>query len=118
MSIEKLTKALARLDWIATASDGMLDEDFAKPSQRAITNCRVFLKSRKNLPDFYAIVPTAEGNILLEFLVGDLDYGIEFMAHGVIFFMVDLKSEKDSYKQFSSHLDEKFCSAFDAAVLI
>src|SRR5690625_2450388 len=61
-----------------------------------------FLHSSNNLPEFYAVAPTEEGGVLLEYQVGRWDYGAEFHPDSSLtLFGIDLEGDgefSDSFK--------------------
>ena len=106
------------IDKIAKLEDGWLDGYGSSIEPDVANSCKEFIIFRGGkLPDFYAIAPTEQGNILLEYKQKSWDYGIEFTSRGLIFFGIDVDSDKEFSKNFSSYLDSEFSSKFDESIV-
>ena len=71
---------ISQIDKIGYLKDGWL-HGYGHPVSEEIRNsAKNFLDSLENCPEFYAVAPTEEGGILLEYAINGWDYGIEFHA--------------------------------------
>lgn len=88
--------ALSAIDEMSLLEMGWL-EGHGKPVDEATRNrAKEFIQTTSPLPDFYAVAPTEEGGILLEYESNGWDYGVEFNADGSFqFFGIELNGAKE-----------------------
>ena len=102
------------IDSFSTLEDGWLDGYGKSINPELIQKSKDFIKFRKaDLPEFYAIAPTEEGNILLEYRDGSWDYGIEFKNESIILFGIDVDSDDEMSKEYDSFENSDFLWDFD-----
>jgi hypothetical protein len=95
--------AITAIDEMSLLQDGWLDGFGKEISSETRDNAKTFLVSSNRLPAFYAVAPTEDGGILLEYDREGWDYGIEFYSDGTYsVFGIDLNSEDEFSKSFSS----------------
>lgn len=106
------------IEKIAQLNDGWLDGYGNSVDSEVVLACKEFIiKKGSKLPNFYAVAPTEEGNILFEYRQGSWDYGIEFTKNGLIFFGIDIDSEEEISRDFASYFDPEFSREFDKSFL-
>lgn len=107
--------AVTAIDDMASLADGWLD-GFGRAVSENIRNiAKKLLLSSNSFPSFYAVAPTEEGGILLEYDANGWDYGIEFHADGSsTVFGIDLEGTDEfsdtfvmsDYRQFVAKVKE------------
>lgn len=106
-----------RLNRLAELTDGWHDGAGLAPSNKAVEAARTFLRQRMSLADLYRIFPTEEGGIQFEFVLGGIDFTIEFGTEGAVdVFGIALEGDGSlELPQFAT-LDAAFLAAFDKLV--
>lgn len=95
--------AITAIDRMASLQDGWLDGHGVAISEGTREAAKKFLLSTNRLPAFYAVAPTEEGNILLEYDCGGWDYGIEINADGSYdVFGIDMEDTADFSTTFQA----------------
>lgn len=101
--------AITTIDEMSALTDGWLD-GIGKAIQEDVRElAKKFLLSSNRLPIFYAVAPTEEGGILLEYDVNGWDYGIEFHADSSFtVFGIELDGEDEFSNTFASSNEKQF----------
>lgn len=105
--------AIAAIEEMASLADGWLD-GFGRAIPEAVqTAAKAFIASNSNLPEFYAIAPTEQGGILLEYECNGWDYGVEFHVDGSFtVFGIELDGSNEFSETFSGGDYKMFCARF------
>lgn len=95
--------AITAIDEMAMLEDGWLDGFGKAVSFSVRDSAKKFLVSSNRFPAFYAVAPTEEGGILLEYDHDGWDYGIEFNSDGTFcVFGIELDGSNEFSETFSA----------------
>lgn len=109
--------AITAIDQMAALEDGWLDGYGSAVSERVREQAKSFLISFNRLPSFYAVAPTEEGGILLEYINNGWDYGIEFNADlSSCVFGIKVGEKEEFSEEFSAAQSKKFASRVKATL--
>lgn len=93
--------AIDMIDEMNNHNEGWLDGNGKEIEQSVRDIAKSFILTTEPLPSFYAVAPTEEGGILLEYEHNRWDYGIEFNSDGSFtFFGIEL----DGASEFSDNM--------------
>lgn len=96
--------AIDAIDKMASLEKGWLDGYGHSISQSIRDSAKRFIVTTNPLPTFYAIAPTEEGGILLEYEISGWDYGIEFNAdNSFTFFGIEMKGNAEFSDTYSAN---------------
>lgn len=96
--------AIDAIDAMANLESGWLDGYGHSISQSIRDAAKRFIVITNPLPTFYAIAPTEEGGILLEYESNGWDYGIEFNAdNSFTFFGIEIKGKAEFSDTYSEN---------------
>lgn len=95
--------AITAIDKMASLQDGWLDGYGSAISESTRESAKKFLLSISRLPSFYAVAPTEEGSILLEYDNDGWDYGIEISSDGsYTVFGIDIENTDEFSNTFQT----------------
>jgi hypothetical protein len=94
--------AIDAIDDMASLTDGWLDGYGRAVAEHIRIRAKDFIRSTEPLPTFYAVAPTEEGGVLLEFEAKGWDYGVEFNPDGSFkFFGIEIDGREECSLDFA-----------------
>lgn len=108
---------ITAIDKMATLEDGWLDGYGTSVGETVRELAKKFVGSFTGLPSFYAVAPTEEGGILLEYTNNGWDYGIEFNADlSTCVFGIRIGEREEFSEEFNAANYRKFASRVQATL--
>lgn len=93
--------AIDAIDEMSSLTDGWLDGHGKAVQESVRVRAKDFIRSTEPLPTFYAVAPTEEGGVLLEYEAKGWDYGVEFNADGSFkFFGIEIEGAAECSQDF------------------
>ncbi|OSQ35490.1 hypothetical protein [Thalassospira mesophila] len=93
---------ISAIDEMEKLPKGWLD-GFGEPISSTVREAAkdFVLSIDRDIPEFYAVAPTEEGGVLLEFKQDNWDYGVEFNSDSTVsYFGIDFRGEGEFSKEY------------------